>query len=275
MTANQQEALASLQVLACVAKADGEPQQQERDTLAKALQQLQPMPEGVTVESLLAQEVAIAQVLAQITTPEAQRAVYAQAYALAQINGITPAQKQLLHQIRATFQLQLENWSPAKLSNEPLPAIAEPDIIPGMLAITQRSWEVRNTILDYAIGAAILGLIPIRGLLILELKLLAAGILIFKMMRDIAGKWGYPKGQDMLAIAGNIFGGLGALSLALMAWVTVFCIGLFVPFVGSMAFAASFFTLTWTLGQVTNQFYINGCRIDAAALKKALQNAKK
>jgi len=116
--------------------------------------------------------------------------------------------------------------------------------------------EVRALVLDYALGVSILGLIPIPGLL--TLKLLIAAGLILKMSRDVRAKWGFLKGQDMLAIAGNLFGGLGAFAMAFMAWVTMFCIGLFVPYVGSFALAASLFTLTWGLGQATSQFYASG-----------------
>jgi uncharacterized protein (DUF697 family) len=120
----------------------------------------------------------------------------------------------------------------------------------------RKEWEIRNLVLDYAIGASILGLIPFRGLLIV--KLLVAGVLILKMIRDIRATWGFPKGQDALAIAGNIFGGIGAFAMALMAWATMLSIGLYIPYVGSFAVAAALFTLTWTLGQATNQFYASG-----------------
>ncbi len=105
-------------------------------------------------------------------------------------------------------------------------------------------------------GAALIGLNPFRGTL--TLTLLVVGVLILKMIWDIGSKWGYTKGQDPLAIAGNIFGFLGAFALALMAWVTIFCFGLFMPLLSGFAISAAFFTLTWTLGQVTNQFYASG-----------------
>ncbi|MDF5713513.1 MAG: hypothetical protein PUP93_06400 [Rhizonema sp. NSF051] len=122
--------------------------------------------------------------------------------------------------------------------------------------LIKRHRQIRNLILDYAMGAAIIGLNPFRG--ILTLVLLIVGVLILKMMWDIGSKWGYTKGQDPLAIAGNIFGFLGAFALAFMAWVTMFCLGLYVPLLSGFAISAAFFTLTWTLGQITNQFYASG-----------------
>lgn len=124
--------------------------------------------------------------------------------------------------------------------------------------LIQRHRRIRNLILDYAMGAAIVGLNPVRGTL--TLTLLIVSILILKMIRDIGYSWSYTKGQDPLAIAGNIFGFLGAFALAFMAWVTMFCFGLFIPLFSGFSIAAALFTLTWTLGQVTNQFYASGSK---------------
>ena len=113
--------------------------------------------------------------------------------------------------------------------------------------------ESRNLVLDYALGVSILGLIPIPGLLTLKL-LLATGSIV-KMSWDIGAKWQFAKGQDILAIAGHLFGLLGAFAMAFMAWLSLLIIGLFVPYVSSFKIAAALFTLTWMLGQTTNQFY--------------------
>jgi hypothetical protein len=116
--------------------------------------------------------------------------------------------------------------------------------------------ESRNLAFDYALGISILGLIPIVGLL--TLKLVVATGLIGKMLWDISLKWKFSKGQDILAIAGYLFGLLGALAMAFMAWLTLLTIGLFIPYLGSFKIAAALFTLTWMLGQSTNQFYASG-----------------
>lgn len=184
-------------------------------------------------------------------------------------------ERDTLAEVLQQLQARPEGVTVEAFSVEPLPTAGQrkPAAVP--FHIVQHIQDVRNLILDYAMGAAILGLLPIPGFLMFEVQLVAAGVLVFKMILDIGAKWGYPKGQDVLAIAGNIFGCLGAFSMALMAWVAVFCVGLFVPFVGSMALASSLFTLTWTMGQVTSQFYASGRQIDAAARKPALQDGKK
>ncbi len=132
----------------------------------------------------------------------------------------------------------------------------QPETIATPPFLIQRNRQIRNLILDYAMGAALIGLNPVRGTL--TLTMLVVGGLILKMIWDIGYSWGYTKGQDPLAIAGNIFGFLGAFALAFMAWVTIFCFGLFVPLFSGFGISAALFTLTWTLGQVTNQFYASG-----------------
>ncbi len=131
---------------------------------------------------------------------------------------------------------------------------SEASITPPFLLRRQR--QIRNLILDYAMGSALIGLNPFHG--ILTLTLVVVGVLSLKMMWDIGHLWGYTKGQDPLAIAGNLFGFLGSFALAFMAWLTMFSFGSVVPLFSGFAISAAFFTLTWTLGQVTNQFYASG-----------------
>jgi len=104
--------------------------------------------------------------------------------------------------------------------------------------------------------------------------LLATSVLLLKMMRDIGAKWGYPKGQDALAIGGNLFGGLGSFWVAFMAWISMYGVGLFVPFVGSFAVAASLFALTWRLGQATHLYYASGCKMDAGELRQVFDDSQ-
>lgn len=138
------------------------------------------------------------------------------------------------------------------------PAQNEPIVIPPQLV--RQEHQVRDLILDYALGTSILGLIPIHGLF--TLKLLVAAGLILKMMWDIGKLWRFQKGQDLLAIASSFFGGLGALAMGFTAWLTMFGIGLFVPYIKNLALAAALFTFTWSIGQATKEFYASGYRKD-------------
>ena len=132
--------------------------------------------------------------------------------------------------------------------------------------------EIRELIIDYAIGAAILGLNPLPGFL--TVTLLATSVLLLKMMRDIGARWDYPKGQDTLAIGVNLFGGLGSFWVAFMAWISMYGAGLFVPFVGRFAIASSLFALTWRVGQATHLYYASGRQMDAAELQQVFQNSQ-
>lgn len=118
--------------------------------------------------------------------------------------------------------------------------------------------RVRNLIFDYALINAILGLNPVPGLA-LPVAVLVLCVL-FKMMRTIARMWGYPQQQDLLARIGNLFGGIGAVAIASMAWLTFFGIGIVVPVVRGLAYSAAFFTLTWMIGESTNSYCAVGQR---------------
>jgi hypothetical protein len=116
--------------------------------------------------------------------------------------------------------------------------------------------QARNLTLDYALGVSILGLIPVAHLFTLKL-LLACGFIV-KMIWDIGRLWHFRKGQDLLAIAGMLFGTLGAFAMAATAWLTFFGLGVFMPYLKALALAAALFTLTWAIGQAVNQFYAAG-----------------
>ncbi len=266
-----QDALASLRVLVCTAKADGDVSPSERTILTRAWEQL-PKPLSITLAQLLAEEIPLTQLLEGITTPDAQRAVYDAARSLAEQNGIHPQQQRLLDQIQTTFRSSL-TASPSRSSDPNSDNSPYESLEAGIQLVAQHNRKVRNVILDYALGAAVIGLIPIPGLLLLQI--LAVLILIIKMRRHIRALWGFPTGHDILAFVSNWFGSLGCLAIALMAWLTVLVIGAFVPFVDSLARAAAFATLTWAEGQVTNQFYFGSRRMDHLAFLQPLDQPGK
>lgn len=278
MTENRQNVLTSLQVLVCVAKADGNLSDAEQSILREAWEQLQPAPEGVTLQSLLTADQSLAQLLQNITTPDAQRAVYDAARSLAEQDSIQPAQQQLLNQIHATFRTSILDSSQSEASvgvNADTVSDTPPykALITGIQVVSQHNCKARNLIFDYALGAAVIALIPIVIPGIWVIRILTLIVLIFKMRRDLAALWGFPKGHDILARVGSGFGCLGALAVALMAWLTMSAIGAFVPYINSLALAAAFATLTWATGQLTNQFYFSSGRMDQIAFQRMLQRS--
>ena len=276
MLVKPQEAIAGLKLLVCLAKADGNLAPEEKKILTKALQKLQNLqilPEKITIDSILAEDIEIDEILPQLVTPKSQTVLYKTAYALAEINGITPNERTILDKIEATFELP-ERDSP--VGNDSLAELAvqsSHDFIEAIASQLVSVKEVRDLILDYAIGIAILGFNPIPGINLVA-NAIACG-LILKMIRDIGAKWGYPGEQDALAIIGSIFGGVGALAAALTSWAAIWFIGIYIPIIGEFAAASFYFTLTFAIGQATNQFYLSGRQLDAAALKQAFLQAQK
>lgn len=278
MAENWQEALASLRVLVCIARADGVVQPSEQTVLAEALQQLGPTPENLTLSQLLTENLPLMPLLQQITTPAAQQAVYHAARSLAEQDGIHPEQQRLLAQIRSTFESALSaDAAGVTAAGVTADTDAEPSpyesLVAGIQVVSQHNRRARDLILDYALGAAVIGLIPISIPGFWLMQILALIILLVKMRRDIAALWGFPKGHGFLAFAGSWFGSLGALSISLMAGLTLLGIGAFMPLVEGLALAAAFATLTWAMGQVTNQFHFSSGRMDQIAFQQMLERS--
>jgi hypothetical protein len=133
----------------------------------------------------------------------------------------------------------------------------EPTNLPKILRSGRKA---RQLVLDYALGASILGLIPIGGLLTLQLMIFM--VLIAKMIWDLGVIWQFPLHRDALAIVGYVAGWIGGAAMALLAWLTCFAIGIYVPYIQSFAIAVSLFTFIWIIGQATNHFYQVG-RLEA------------
>ncbi len=262
---------ACLEVLAAIANLDGDPTPLEFEAFLVALNTFQPLPPDVTPEKLLSRSASLHESLSEITAPDLQQQLYRGAYGIVKSKGISPEEAQVLDQMQSTFQLSPQ--VAATLAKQPLVA-TQPDgllnsALTGMASLIGREGDVRRLIFDYSIGAAIVGLIPITGGGSLEIKLLVVLGLILKMIWDIRNLWGNPRGQDILAVVGNMFGFLAAVIAGVLAWVTLIALGVVIPYAGAFAKAAGFATATWIAGQSTNQFYTSQKRPDLGALKRA------
>lgn len=276
MLMEPEEAIASLKLLVCLAKADGKIYPKEEQILTEAwqkVQKLSDMPKNTTLDSILAEDITIESILPQITTPNTQKVLYKTAYLLAEIDGVAPAQQSVLDKIEASFKLLDRNSLVDNRSLAELAVTSPHDFMEAIASQLLPVKEVRDLILDYAIGIAILGFNPFPGANLIT-DTIAFG-LILKMISDIGKKWGYPKGQDVIAIIGSIFGGCGALAAALTSWATISFVGIYVPIIGEFAATSFFFTLTWAIGQATNQFYLSGRQLNAADLKQAFLQAQR
>jgi uncharacterized protein (DUF697 family)/tellurite resistance protein len=273
MSTNQREALAGLKILVCMAQADGKILAEEREALQDAILTFE-LPEGITIDTLLEEKTSLDELMPLIITPEAQKAVYNSAYTMAYIDGKCSGYEQvILDKLNDSFHIPA--GEKAILGNviHGLKQVVNLSNIEKIVDEKQREDNINQTILNYATSSAVLGLNPIPGLSIIS-SLTALGLTL-KMMNEIGAKWGYPKGQDALAIIGNLFGGLGAFAASFTVYLVVGTLGLLIPGGGMVAAATSNFTLTWAMGKATNQFYASGRQIDHATLKKVFEDAKK
>ena len=272
--AMHQEAIASLKLLACLAKADEKQNSEEKKILTQAFQRVKKMvtlPESVTLETILAADIPVEEVLPNIVTRKTQILVLKAAYAIAEIDDISTIERTILDKIEASFKLPENSLEDDNFLAEDIQS--PNDLIEAVTAQLVSAKEIRNLIFDYALGVSILGFNPIPGFNLVTSTI--AGGLIVKMVQDMGKKYGYPKGQDAIAIIGSIFGGFGALTAAIATRLTVSFLGLFVPVIGEFAAASFLFALTWAAGQAANQFYLSGRQLNAAALREAFLQAQK
>lgn len=264
------EKITCLEVLAAVVNLKGDPTPREFEAFLTVLYTFQPLPPGITPERLLSLPPDLNTRLPQIKTPALQQQVYRSACAITRSQGIDPQEAALLAQMREAFQLSPEMAQ--ALTQQPLVAPPSEHLmnspLTGITALIGREGDARRLIFDYALGAAIVGLIPVTGGGSLEFKLLVVLGLMLKMIWDIRNLWGKPKGQDLLAMIGSGFGFLGAVLSGLLAWATVVGLGVVVPYLGAFDKAAGFATATWIAGQSTHQFYTSQKRPDLVALKR-------
>ena len=123
-------------------------------------------------------------------------------------------------------------------------------------SLAQRYRAIQSMVVDYALGVAIIALNPFQSWLLVSLGIV--GIIILKMMWDIRRKWHSPGGHHFLALASYLFNLLGALTMGFMALLTLIFIGVAFPVMTRFTLSAALMTVTWIVGAVTNQFFLNG-----------------
>ncbi len=120
---------------------------------------------------------------------------------------------------------------------------------------THLNIKVRNLILDYALGAAIVALLPLPQLD--GLKAIALLGLNLFLVIGIARLWNFKKGGDLLARIGILFGIAGAIGMGILGWLLLVPLGIVVPVLRSLAPGMAAFCYFWGFGQVVHHFYIS------------------
>lgn len=261
------EALACLKILVAIARADGTVHNDERRSLAAALDGFQ-LPAGVTVDSLLEEKVDVGAALDAIKSAEARDQLYRSAYfmafadgactkeeqaildRIAEVTGVTPEQRSSLDGL---FYATRES-SAGLFVTEPVTDAEE------------RATKVRNHVLKYAVLTAVLGAFPIPGVAIAtDLGVIALQV---KMVRDIGGFWGE---QVDAKRARSI---LYSLGLGTGARLAIANLAKLVPMWGSAVGATTSFVSTYALGKVIEKFFASGAK-DVAELQGEFEAAKK
>jgi uncharacterized protein (DUF697 family) len=115
--------------------------------------------------------------------------------------------------------------------------------------------KARNLILDYALGAAIVALLPIPNIGLLQAIVLV--LLNVLLVIGIARLWQFQKGGDLLARVGILFGIAGAVLMGFLAWLLTVAVGVTVPLIGALAPGMFAFSYFWGVGQAVNHFYVS------------------
>lgn len=119
----EEEALACLNVLVAMARADGKVEAAEKKSLAAAIASFD-LPPSVSAEQLLGENVDVDTELTKIETPEAREQIYRSAWFLAHADGRSvPAERAILDRIAAVtnpsdaLKAQLANLAPARANS--------------------------------------------------------------------------------------------------------------------------------------------------------------
>jgi uncharacterized protein (DUF697 family) len=264
MSITEQEAVASLRILVAVAQADGQIHEEEKKSIAAALEGIS-LPSGTTADSLLAETIDVDAQLALLTSPAARGEIWKSAFAMANADGsCSPEEQKLLDVIAEKTQVTAEQ----KTFFAKLMAEGKDTVLPSNIqAITdpeKRAKEVRNDILKYSAFTAILGAFPLP--VVGEIAVLGIQL---KMIRDIGQYWGHTVDKNA---AKSMLYGLGLGTGARMA---VNSLAKLVPGWGSAVGATTSFAATFALGKVMEKFFAEDAKGDVAALKTFFKSAEK
>jgi nucleotide-binding universal stress UspA family protein/uncharacterized protein (DUF697 family) len=262
------EALARLKVLVYVAKADGNLDEQEKIQLKSGLQN-ELLPEGMSWEKLLNEEIDLATELAQITAAEAQESTYFAAYTLANSDAEYHLNEaKVIEEILAKFSFDSEKVRQLnRLVDESYNLKRDGNIQP-IYDPEQKAKVISQKILLCSTATAVLGALP--SPLLSTYAQAAALRLQTVLISEIAGLWGYPK-FDAKSLLEDMVGSLGLVS----AWLIALDIAKFVPKLGSSIGTADAFTATWAMGKVANIYFENGQELKPVTLRQAFRKARK
>jgi uncharacterized protein (DUF697 family)/tellurite resistance protein len=269
MSIRENEAVAILEILAAIARADGTLHEDEKRSLAGAIEALE--LRGVTIDQLLAKQTSVKDQLAILESPEAREQVYRSACFMAYADGAcSPEEQAILDAIEAAvgvspdlkatmagyFAPRRDSWYEVRAQS-----ILDPE---------KRTAAVKKHVLRYAAVSAALGAFPVPGLAIAtDLAVVALQV---KMVRDIGRYYGHdvdPKSARSM---------LYTLGLGTGARLAVANLAKLLPGWGIAVGGASSFASTYALGKILERYFGDlgaGTKTDLGSLAKDMKAAEK
>jgi uncharacterized protein (DUF697 family)/tellurite resistance protein len=255
------EAIASLQLLVAVAKADGKIETSEREALEDSLKDLT-LPVDYSIDKLLSQEVVLEAVINEVKSTEAQKAAFKSAYLLAHADGHFAKEEQhLLSMLQQRWNISNEEVT--ELNNSVNVANATVTSNVTTVNASERDVTVQKTIRNYLILTSLAGAIPIPligDLMVIPLQM--------KMMMDLGKIYGFNLDKTTVKAM------LGSLGVGTGARIAVSSLAKFVPGWGSVVGATAAFSTTYALGNVATQYFESGGNLSIDSFKKAFQEKK-
>jgi uncharacterized protein (DUF697 family)/uncharacterized tellurite resistance protein B-like protein len=269
-TINQQELIASFKLLVQMAKADGKILPEEIANLQDSLAQVE-LPEGISIDGLLAEELDTKALLAQITSDTARELVYQSVFTMANIDGeVSPEEEALLKEVSQTFTSNMVIGKQGWLEELERKSRMGKYTIAGQLQqITdpvKRQNEVDKLTTDMCFINAVLGAFP------LPLVSIAFDMLIYWNQLDLAQSigevWGYNRSREDLKRA--LLRTLGVTGVR----IAVSNLSKMIIPLGMVVGATTGFASTWAIGKVADRYFASGCNLDAATLKQIFRTAQ-
>jgi uncharacterized protein (DUF697 family)/uncharacterized tellurite resistance protein B-like protein len=269
MAIAENEALASLRILVAVARADGTIHNDERRSLAAALESLE-LPGGMTVERLLQEDTDVDAQLRELTTPDAREQIYRSAYFMAYADGTCTSEEQALLD-RIAQATDVSDETRASLDRIFVGRASSVGVAPKRRVSKiddefRRTTEIESRITRYAVLSGVLGAFPIPGIAIAT-DLAVIGLQI-SMISDIGAMFGHT--VDRKAAKSLLYG----VGLGTGARLAVNNLAKLLPGWGSVVGATTSFVSTFALGKVIEQVYASGGVATKESLRTQFKEAE-
>lgn len=258
---DSKEALASLQLLVAVAKANGVIADEERDAIKDALADSK-LPGEYTVDSLLAEDLQLDTILSVLQSEEAKHQSFSAAYLLAHADGdCDPDEKAVLDKLQTHWNIpesevaNLQNV--LKISQG---SVASSLGAPGKAARTEESNDVIKL---HRVLAALAGAVPVP---------LVGDVMVLSLQMKMVVELGRLYGQEMNKT--SIKALLGTLGVGTGARMAVSSLAKLVPGFGSVVGAVAGYATTHAVGQVAIKYFESNGNLSAEAMKGIFKEKK-